>query len=429
MATIKLVIKKSFVKNSGKTPIYIQCIFKSINKVTINTGIEVFPDHWNPVTQSIKERADNYYEDSYASLNALLSEKVADFKEFIALMISKGHLLNSKLVKDHYFQFLKNRQLNVKPVPKRLISIYDHLADYINRKESNDSVKCDTLKDYRSLVKHLRQFEQFTGRKISFDTIDYSFYEEFIHFLFYETCKPNNKKGLLTNSVGKQIKNLKAFLRDRIRLKYCAEIDLSGFTTLTEEVDKIYLTRKELSHLYRFDLTNNEHLSSTRDMLILGCLIGLRFSDLSRINPDMIIDGFLEIRQKKVRRKVRIPILNEAEKILNKYYLHSPNLTMAEFNRNVKELGKLVGIDTLFEVTHYKKGLEFTTWYKKFELLSSHVCRRSFCTNEYLEGTDVQLIMKISGHRTYKAFMTYLKIDETVASTRIADVWKMRTSL
>jgi len=42
--------------------------------------------------------------------------------------------------------------------------------------------------------------------------------------------------------------------------------------------------------------------------------------------------------------------------------------------------------------------------------LTTHCARRSFCTNNYLSGTDVLTIMAISGHKTEKSFRRYLKL-------------------
>ena len=45
----------------------------------------------------------------------------------------------------------------------------------------------------------------------------------------------------------------------------------------------------------------------------------------------------------------------------------------------------------------------------KYELMSSHTGRRSFCTNFYNEGVAIAAIMSISGHQTEKEFRKYIK--------------------
>ncbi|MBL0282281.1 MAG: tyrosine-type recombinase/integrase [Bacteroidetes bacterium] len=39
-----------------------------------------------------------------------------------------------------------------------------------------------------------------------------------------------------------------------------------------------------------------------------------------------------------------------------------------------------------------------------------HTARRSFATNQYLEGVPSITIMAITGHKTEKAFMKYIKV-------------------
>ncbi|WP_370567592.1 hypothetical protein [Dysgonomonas sp. Marseille-P4677] len=50
---------------------------------------------------------------------------------------------------------------------------------------------------------------------------------------------------------------------------------------------------------------------------------------------------------------------------------------------------------------------------KKSDLVSAHTTRRSFATNAFLAGVPPIQIMKITGHKTEKAFMTYMKISES----------------
>lgn len=59
----------------------------------------------------------------------------------------------------------------------------------------------------------------------------------------------------------------------------------------------------------------------------------------------------------------------------------------------------------------------------------SHTCRRSFCTNEFLEGTPTTLIMAISGHKTEKAFRRYIKADQVQKAHMIKSIWDTRPGL
>lgn len=52
--------------------------------------------------------------------------------------------------------------------------------------------------------------------------------------------------------------------------------------------------------------------------------------------------------------------------------------------------------------------------------------RRSFCTNEFLAGTPVELIMKISSDRSLKDFYGYIKVTPDQAAFQIEKIWKER---
>ena len=49
--------------------------------------------------------------------------------------------------------------------------------------------------------------------------------------------------------------------------------------------------------------------------------------------------------------------------------------------------------------------------YLKFQKVSAHTARRSFCTNMYLKGVPIITIMAMSGHKTQENFMKYIKAD------------------
>jgi hypothetical protein len=52
--------------------------------------------------------------------------------------------------------------------------------------------------------------------------------------------------------------------------------------------------------------------------------------------------------------------------------------------------------------------------------------QRSFCINEFLAGTPVELIMKISGHKSVKDFYKYIRITPEEAGHKIKALWKNR---
>ncbi|MDO9635196.1 MAG: tyrosine-type recombinase/integrase [Paludibacter sp.] len=56
----------------------------------------------------------------------------------------------------------------------------------------------------------------------------------------------------------------------------------------------------------------------------------------------------------------------------------------------------------------------------KNELVTSHTARRSFATNLYLAGIDTISIMLLTGHKTEKSFMVYIRITKEQNAYRVA---------
>ncbi len=74
-------------------------------------------------------------------------------------------------------------------------------------------------------------------------------------------------------------------------------------------------------------------------------------------------------------------------------------------NYGLKEIGKIAGLDEQVEKRSTKGGPS----------------RRSFCTNAYRAGVVAQDIMTISGHKTERSFMLYLKLGESQKAEKIGE--------
>ncbi len=132
-------------------------------------------------------------------------------------------------------------------------------------------------------------------------------------------------------------------------------------------------------------------------------------------------------KQGKTKHWVVIPLRNEASEIFERLFSDSvPKTSNPEFNCYIKEIGRLAGL--CFSIKHscMKGNKEVFETKPKYAWITSHTCRRSFCTNEFLAGTPVELIMKISGHKSMKDFYRYIKIAPEQAGQRIREIWQHR---
>lgn len=200
------------------------------------------------------------------------------------------------------------------------------------------------------------------------------------------------------------------------------------FDTSREETDAIYITTDQIMEMYaikKFDFPEQEVV---RDMFVIGCFTGMRFSDYSVLDPGAIRNNRLSFIQVKTGAKVTIPIHPIVNEILKKYnYVLPPVPRNNEFNAIIKTVGeKMPSLHVPFtkQITYKRELLEIEKM--KYEFLMTHTARRSFCSNEYIKGTDPMIIMAISGHKSYKSFMRYIKVSGDQFADKMEKIWQER---
>ena len=315
------------------------------------------------------------------------------------------------------------------PFFKKLIdqSINGSRLQPINGKPFSKS----TISNYKGTYKALTELQivlQATKRRIiDFNTIDLDFYSDFTEYL-------SKTLNLSTNTIGNHIKVLKSILNEATErgLNKNLQYKSKKFSTTREQTDSIYLSEKELKELEDLDLSNNLRLENVRDLFLVGCYTGLRFSDFSILKTEQMKDGFIKIKEQiKTGNPVEIPIHNVVKKIVNKYNGELPRaISNQKFNEYLKEIAiKVQSLHTPFETTMTKGGLKISKRLNKYEFLTTHTARRSFATNEYLNGTPTITIMAITGHKTEKAFMRYIKLNHTDHAQLLKLHWDKRNNL
>jgi integrase len=265
---------------------------------------------------------------------------------------------------------------------------------------------------YKNAYKHLKAFAE-TGRRknLEFGDIDLEFYQDFTKFLF---SPPNS---FMANNAGKIIKTLKTFLHEATERGFndYHAFRSKKFRVMTEEVPNAYLTVDELTRLYLLDLSENKRLEKVRDLFLVGCFTGLRFSDFTTIRPEYIktIDGveIIDIQTQKTGQKVSIPLHPIVRAIFKRYGGIPPKaMSNQKMNKYLKELCQKAELVETTVLTKTKGGKRVQEVWKKSDLITTHTARRSFATNAFKMGVPSLSIMLITGHRTEKSFMRYIKI-------------------
>ena len=203
------------------------------------------------------------------------------------------------------------------------------------------------------------------------------------------------------------------------------------FRVIAEDTDQIYLNTSELEKIYDLGLSDNPRLDRVRDLFIIGCWSGLRFSDLSHLTQDNIVliddKEFLKVKTQKTGEIVIIPLHWTVREILNKYNGNIPRvISNQKMNDYLKELADKAKINSSVRIAKTRAGKVIETTRIKSDLVTVHTARRSFATNMYNADIHPITIMKITGHRTERAFLKYIRIDAEENARKIAkhQIWK-----
>jgi integrase len=432
---IKLVCDRR-ARKDGTNPIGIQYCYSSERRTVLDTEINIPIRYWNKKLARITKELPPALGDVEILNESLsvLKRKVEDMVSF-AIKKNTDPLMFLKETFHPNFDLASLERIGNddavvkdKTCKKTNLDIYYQIDEYIKSKEKK--VCKDMPRIYRNMKDHLMAFEEFRKEKITFNSLDLNFYEEFVDFLTFDYIQKRRKAliaGLKVNTIGKTIKQLRTFLRNRMRKKIIPLIDMDGWTILEEEVDAVYLSIEEICALYNLDLCKYPHLEVYRNDFVLGCLTGLRFSDFAEVNRNDVRKDMLYKKQNKSDHWVVIPLRDEAREILLKRFNSNTSiLTNGEFNRHIKTIAKLSGIQERIKFSYKKYGRNIIEIKPKYEWITSHTCRRSFCTNEFLAGTPVELIMKISGHKSVKDFYKYIRITPEEAGQKIKELWNTR---
>ena len=346
--------------------------------------------------------------------NAKVNKALSDFSENIldSYKVSDKTKLDQewlkKIIYPERFQEEDTKE------PNLLECAYDYSL-FKEQEFKKGKVKIAIVKKSKSIINLLeRYFKHLQVSPPALTTIDVNFQRSFEDYCTdVEKYLPS-----YTNRIFKSIKTMVFHaaangykINDAIRhLK--VKLDRKKFPILD-------FNELQLIEDYQFE---QDHLDNARDWLIIGAMCGQRASDLLRFNVSMVeeevVDGiktyFVCFKQNKTGKTLRLALHSKIVRILEKRNWNFPRkISDQRFNEYIKEVGRLAGITEMVEGGISEKGSDGKVRkkfgvYPKHRLITSHICRRSFCTNFY-SLIDTSVLMLASGHSTERQFREYIQ--------------------
>lgn len=333
----------------------------------------------------------------YKYLNEMLTRVKRVCDTGINEMIAKGGDLRA-------YRSYVERELHIKEKPVKAGSFLPYFRDWARAETTKRKASRQRVMSYSTFALYCDS----RGISPSFNDMTYALCEDYIEWMAKE-------KGLVANSRGTKVKDLKACLNEAFLNKLHNNSDFRQFRKEVEEVDNVYLTSDEVERIASLELTGA--LDKARDIFLVGCHTGMRYSDYSRVSMADITNGVIHNVNQKTNNRVDIPAHPRVIAILNKWGGKVPSLSQQKINECIKVVCMRAGITE--PVTLRRDGTTMTR--EKWEFVTTHTARRTGITNMYKAGVPIYRCMMISGHKTERVFLQYIKITTEENAQFLAD--------
>ena len=351
-------------------------------------------DKWNQAGNRLKGNSPESQQ-----INKKIDETKALLYEAYDTLVKEDQVINAQKIKSRY---LKSDQ-------KHFTLTY--LINY--HKEKMDKIlKYGTMKNYFTTESYLKKYLK-THLNISdiyLKQIDYQFtlgFESFLRAL----------PGLHNNGVMKHMERFKKLMGLAGDLDWIEKNPSKKFKLRFEQVDMVYLNKTELEKI-KSEILEKTVLSINRDIFIFSCYTGLTYADVKGLKNHHLqigIDGknWIYTRRSKTNTAVRIPILKEAQEILDRYKGH-PKIDRTE---------KLLPVYSNQKTNEYLR--EVTDKLKIKKKLSFHTARHTFATTVTLaNGVPIETVSKLLGHTKISTTQIYARVIDSKISSDIDNLRK-----
>ncbi len=364
--SILFLIKRNKQNKKGLCPIFTRLTYQKKRK-EFATGLFVKPEEWDAGNHMVFARGvDNQF---LISELMLIKQKVN--KSLLALQL-KDIEFDVNDIYNHAF----------KKTTKVEIEVISYFRDYLSKMEKliGKDIKESTWKKFNYVCNDLESFVQYKFHKmdIPFSFLKLSFLVDFEYYL--RTTK--NQKQITIN---KAIQRFKKPIKVAVSEGHLDKDPFMLHRSKTVKKEVVFLTNEELKKLEEYEFTQTR-LQQVKDMFVFCCYTGLAYTEMANLKPDHIQKGFdknlwIKMSRQKTEKPISIPLLHQANDILNKHRNDSqllPIISNQRFNSYLKEIAEITGIQ---------------------KRLTHHTARKTFASTVLLyNDVPMEIVSELLGH-------------------------------
>ena len=376
-------IRRDKTNKKGEAPVFMRL---TINGERADASIKRFiePHAWNSAKGKANEKSRGGKD-----LNLYLDAISANI-----LRIQRDLELDKKEVSA---QIILNRYLGKEQSDRHTLMEVFRAHNEKCRALSGISLAPGTVIRYETSLRLTEAFLRTTYKKEDcyLDEITHQFVEDYDFYL-------RTVRRCCHNTTTKYLLNFKKIIRIALAKGWMKKDPFAQVHFHFEPVEREFLEKQELKVLLNKEITITR-LAQVRDIFCFCCLTGLAFMDVQQLKPEHLvadIHGKIWIRKarQKTKNMCNIPLLDEAQKIIDRYRDHPycqthgvllPVCSNQKMNSYLKELADICGI---------RKNL------------STHCARHTFATLTLASGATIDNVAKMLGHANVNMTRHYAKV-------------------
>ncbi len=398
----------NFLFRSTKTEanLTLRLLFRHQGKdyvLATSTQLKVTKHYWEK-QHNVKKQKDinvmNLQHEVTESLNKIEKHVIAAFN------FANPDLVDKKWLQDQV-ELYYNPPIEPKQLPIDLLGYIDKYLEF-----KKGEITSNTKKKVNVVKQLLKRYITATGKRLKLTDIDLNF-----KLSFEKYCA---EQLYAANTVSTALKFIKTICNHAQSVGINVSPQLGKIKIKQLEVKSIFLSFDELDKIENVEESKfTDSLLNARDWLIISCYTGQRISDFMKFTHKNIRveegKNLLEFTQIKTKKKMAIAVHPKVLKILNKRRGHFPKaISDQKYNEYVKKVCEIAGIDEVVSGSKKSKTTENSKMYRKeegsfpkWQLVTSHIGRRSFASNFY-GIIPTSYLTYATGHSTETMFLTYI---------------------
>lgn len=347
-------------------------------RVKLSTGVKVEARNWknNELLRNV---------DNYKHKKNVINSYVKDISDIVTTLKLSGKEPTVELVKD----YLTRRTEDA--VKRELISDY---TSYLESRKP--TLALSSYKNTKYTINMLKDFEEFYQIKLDVQILDKFMWLKIVNYMIQERL-------LRDNTIAKHAALFHNFLKNQY-----PDMDFEFVEYKYVQPTIITLREVELDVLKRLDLKG--YRDKARDLFVFLCVTGMRYIDSQEITKEAIHKDYIEYFAKKTGNHTVTFMTHTAMMILDKYDGQPPKLSSQKLNQYIKTIFRENGFDRIITIKEHIAGKKAVNRYPLYEVVSSHVGRKTFITLALSHNINLKTVMDMVGTREFRSMRPYMEL-------------------